>query len=288
MAHLISVDDMGRAGIERLLELAATLEARGVDGAPRVLSGAVIGLIFAAPSVRTRSSFQAAALRLGAEVLDVSGAQGLPYAAEALADVLQSVDLLCDLLVVRHSWSPDAAALTGLARVPIVNAGLLCGEHPTQTLADLYTLRQAFGSLAGLRLGLVAEEAGGREVTSLLRAASYFPELRLVLYGLAEELGAPTPGGTHPITALPPEAPQLSAVYVTPSTTRSVRWSQEVAAALRAAVQRNPELVLLHPLPRGAELPADLDQHVRSAYFLQARNGLWVREAVLGSLLGRL
>jgi aspartate carbamoyltransferase catalytic subunit len=288
VTHLIGVDDLGRAGIERLLDLAAGLEARGVEGAPPVLSGTIVGLVFAAPSVRTRSSFQAAALRLGGQVLDVSGAQGLPYAAEALADVLQSVDLLCNLLVVRHSWSPDDAALAALARVPIVNAGLMHGEHPTQTLADLYTLKQAFGSLAQLRLGLVAEDAEGREVTSLQRALTFFPEVQTRWYGPADENGPEARAGQRPVAALAEEAGALSAVYVTPSTTRSVRWSQKVAATLRLAVQRNPDLVLLHPLPRGAELPADLDRHVRSAYFRQARNGLWVREAVLGSLLGRL
>ncbi|HEV7215172.1 MAG TPA: hypothetical protein VGP33_08595, partial [Chloroflexota bacterium] len=154
-------------------------------------------------------------------------------------------------------------------------------------LADLYTLRQAFGSFQGLRLGLVAEDSQGREVTSLRRAIASFPEIAAVWYGPDDE---PAEGAAarRPIAGLVEDARSLSAVYVTPSTRRSVRWSQSVAAALRAAVQQNGELMLLHPLPRGAELPADLDQHVRSAYFRQARNGLWVREAVLGSLLGRL
>ena len=287
MQHLISVDDLGRDGIERLLDLAGTLESRGVENAPPVLTGAIVALVFAAPSVRTRSSFQAAALRLGGQVLDISGPQGLPYAAEALADVLQSIDLLCNLLVVRHSWSPDGETLDSLSRVPLVNAGLMCGEHPTQALADLYTLRQAFGSFQGLRLGLVAEDSQGREVTSLQRAIANFPEMTAVWYGPDDEPVEGSPA-RRPIAGLVDDARSLSAVYVTPSTRRSVRWSQSVAAALRAAVQQNGELMLLHPLPRGAELPADLDQHVRSAYFRQARNGLWVREAVLGSLLGRL
>ena len=288
MGHLIGVDDLGREGIERLLVLAATLEARGVEGAPPALAGMVVGMIFAAPSVRTRSSFQAATLRLGGQVLDVSGAQGLPYAAEALGDVLQSVDLLCNLLVVRHQWSPGPEELAEVARAPIVNAGLMRGEHPTQTLADLFTLQQAFGSLDGLRLGVIAEDTSGRELTSLLRAARFFPELHIVWYGPADETSAAEWGPRHPVAQLPDEANDLSAVYVTPSTTRSVRWSQHVADALRAAVDRNRDLVLLHPLPRGAELPPDLDRHVRSAYFRQARNGFWVREAVLGALLGRL
>jgi aspartate carbamoyltransferase catalytic subunit len=263
------------------------LEARGAESAPPVLTGAIVALVFAAPSVRTRSSFQAATLRLGGQVLDISGPQGLPYAAEALADVLQSIDLLCNLLVVRHAWSPDTETLAALSRVPLVNAGLMGGEHPTQTLADLYTLRQAFGSFQGLRLGLVAEDAQGREVTSLRRAIVHFPEIAAVWYGPDDEAldGAAV---RRPIAALAEDAADLSAVYVTPSTRRSVRWSQSVAAVLRAAVDRNSQLMLLHPLPRGAELPADLDRHVRSAYFRQARNGLWVREAVLGSLLGRL
>ncbi|MGI8916013.1 MAG: hypothetical protein ACR2JY_19950 [Chloroflexota bacterium] len=287
MQQLIGVDDLGRSGIVRLLDIAASLESRGVENAPPVLTGAIVALVFAAPSVRTRSSFQAAALRLGGQVLDISGPQGLPYAAEALADVLQSIDLLCNLLVVRHSWSPGSEELASLCRVPLVNAGLMCGEHPTQALADLYTLRQAFGSFQGLRLGLVAEDSQGREVTSLRRAIVHFPEITAIWYGPDDE---PLDGAAarRPIGTLAADAPSLSAVYVTPSTRRSVRWSQSVAGALRAAVQQNGELMLLHPLPRGAELPADLDQHVRSAYFRQARNGLWVREAVLGSLLGRL
>src|SRR6185437_7293729 len=132
--HLVGVDDLGRDGIERLLDLAGTLESRGVENAPPVLTGAIVGLVFAAPSVRTRSSFQAAALRLGGQPLDISGSQGLPYAAEALADVLQSVDLLCNALVVRHSWSPDAATLERLPQAPIINAGLMAGEHPKQAL----------------------------------------------------------------------------------------------------------------------------------------------------------
>jgi aspartate carbamoyltransferase catalytic subunit len=285
--HLVGVDDLGRDGIERLLDLAGTLESRGVENAPPVLTGAIVALVFAAPSVRTRSSFQAAALRLGGQVLDISGPQGLPYAAEALADVLQSIDLLCNLLVVRHTWSPTVEELAALSRVPLVNAGLMCGEHPTQTLADLYTLRQAFGSFQGLRLGLVAEDAQGREVTSLRRAILHFPEIAAVWYGPDDEPVDDVPA-RRPIAALAEDADGLSAIYVTPSTRRSVRWSQSVAAALHAAVEQNGELMLLHPLPRGAELPADFDRHVRSAYFRQARNGLWVREAVLGSLMGRL
>jgi len=115
----------------------------------------------------------------------------------------------------------------------------MCGEHPTQALADLYTLRQAFGSFQGLRLGLVAEDAQGREVTSLRRAIVHFPEISAIWYGPDDEASEGS-SARRPIAALADDASGLSAVYVTPSTRRSVRWSQSVAAALRAAVQPLP------------------------------------------------
>ncbi len=286
--HLLKVNDLGKTDIDRLLEIAAKLESRGVDASPPLLNGCIVGLVFGAPSIRTHSSFQAAAMRLGGRVLDVTGAHGLPYIAESIADVIRSIDSLCQILIVRHSWSPSPMEVTDICRTPIINAGQMHGEHPTQALADLYTLRQVFGSLDHLAIGLVVDDPSRREVTSLRHILAAYPAITLQWF-ISEEadINLPQQHQIQPLTALPTLAKNLAAVYVTPSTNSVASWAHHVARCLRLAVQHNPELCLLHPLPRGAELPTDLDHHLRSAYFREAQNGLWVRQAVLGWALDR-
>jgi aspartate carbamoyltransferase catalytic subunit len=220
-------------------------------------------------------------------VIDLLAAGDSRGSPEAITDIVQSVDLLCSCLVIRHAWSPSSGELSATCRIPVINGGLMFGEHPTQALADMYTLRQAFGTWASLHVGLVADTLASRELCSLLAAFDAFPEVRVTWFSNGRQPVLPMRVQEQPIETLADHARALSAIYVVPGSLGSNEWSATVASSIRTAVRVNQDLMLLHPLPRGPELPRDLDSHVRSAYFLQARNGLWVREAVLTALLGR-
>jgi aspartate carbamoyltransferase catalytic subunit len=301
--HLTSPQALDRALIEHLLERTTAFEkAPPTEAAP--MAGRLLATVFYEPSTRTRFSFEAAMHRLGGQVLSAADATRASSAAkgESLEDAIHGISLYVDAIVLRH---PDVGAAERAARVapvPVINAGDGPGHHPTQALLDLYTIKNELGRIDHLRVGLAGDLRHGRTVRSLALLLSRFPGNELVLIS--------PPGlrmGTDVIDSLmqtqqrvretadlPSAIADLDVLYQTRIQAERFASSEEyerhrgVYIVTPELMRRLPEhAILMHPLPRLEEIDVLVDADPRAAYFRQARNGLWVRMAVLDWVMGR-
>ena len=295
--HLTGPRALDRGLIESLLARAAAFEQGAANQATPLL-GRLLATVFYEPSTRTRFSFEAAMFRLGGQVLSAENAIRDSSAAkgESLEDAIHVIGGYVDGIVLRH---PDVGAAERAARVapvPVINAGDGPGDHPTQALLDLYTIKKELGRLDHLRVGLAGDLHNGRTVRSLAILLSRFPGNQLVLIsppGL--RMGADVidvlreaQQDAEETTDLGGAVADLDVLYQTriqaerfesPEEYERYRGVYVVTAAL---MRRLPErAILMHPLPRLDEIDPQVDADPRAAYFRQARHGLWVRMAVL-------
>lgn len=294
---LVSVRDLSRERIDRLLDTAAR-HAKALEGeGPRSLAdGLVLATMFYEPSTRTRLSFESAMERLGGSTISVAEAGASSVAkGESLADTSRVVAGYADAIVLRHPREGSARLAARFADVPVVNAGDGAGEHPTQTLTDLYTIREATGDLEGVRVILGGDLRYGRTVHSLV--------LALALYGAEIVLVPPNEEFDLP-DALAEEARERGATVETASSLEEAIPGADVLYQTRLQTERfegkgvtpqkvtvdllreaAPDFKVLHPLPRVDEIDDDVDDTEHAAYFDQAANGLPVRMAVLEHVL---
>eukprot|EP01023_Acetabularia_acetabulum_P013954 TRINITY_DN16824_c0_g1_i1.p1 TRINITY_DN16824_c0_g1~~TRINITY_DN16824_c0_g1_i1.p1 ORF type:complete len:337 (+),score=41.97 TRINITY_DN16824_c0_g1_i1:320-1330(+) len=260
---------------------------------------------FYEPSTRTRLSFEAAMMKLGGQVISTEQAANFSSAAkgETLQDTIRTVEGYSDLIVIRHPESGSAKAAAEVAAVPIISAGDGPGEHPTQALLDLYTIRQEIGSLdEKFSIAMIGDLQNGRTVHSLAYLLSQYPNIDMyfvspkevklpqkILSFLEEE-------GVRCI-----ETENLQDVAKTCRVLYNTRiqkerfQNQEVYERVNGSyiIDKNllndmmENAVILHPLPRNTEITPEVDSDCRAAYFRQARNGLFIRMALLKlALLG--
>lgn len=291
MQHLTSIHDLSDAAIRELLDVSAVME-RDLRRARDVLDGLIVCTAFFEPSTRTRLSFESAAHRLGASVLGFSDpATTSSSKGETLEDTVRMLTAYADLIVMRHPSEGAAKRAAKVSGVPIVNAGDGPGEHPTQTLLDLYTMEKEKGKLEGLRVGLVGDLKFGRTVHSLVPA---------LLRMKAKAVAVPAPGlGLPAEIAAGVEEMDLAAAAASCDVLYVTRVQKERFASaaeydkVRGSFVVNADLlkrtkskaIVMHPLPRVDEIHADVDALPAAKYFDQARNGVPVRMAVLASLL---
>ncbi|WP_121821490.1 aspartate carbamoyltransferase [Halostella salina] len=297
--HLVTAKQLSRADIETVLDRAAEIDAD--PGAFRDRhAGALLGLLFFEPSTRTKMSFEAAIKRLGGDVVDMGSVESSSVKkGESLADTVRVIEGYADALVLRHPRQ-GAAKMTGeYVDVPLLNAGDGAGHHPTQTLLDLYTIRENAG-LDDLTIGIMGDLKYGRTVHSLAHALTNFdahqhfisPESlklpRSVRYDL-HEAGASVREHTELETVLS----DLDVLYVTriqrerfpdENEYHAIAGEYQVDADTLAAAK--DDLTVMHPLPRVDEIAADVDDTDHATYFEQAHNGVPVRMALLDLLLG--
>jgi aspartate carbamoyltransferase catalytic subunit len=295
--HLISAKQLSRADIERVLDHAAALDR---DSPTDRRSGTLLGLCFFEPSTRTRLSFEAAIKRLGGDALDMGAIEASSVTkGETLADTVRVLAGYADALVLRHPSEGAARMASEFVSVPLINAGDGAGQHPTQTLLDLYTIRENVG-LDDLSIGIMGDLKYGRTVHSLSLALTNFdttqhlisPEsLRLprgVRYDL-ETAGA----SVQEHTDLDPVLPDLDVLYVTriqrerfpdDAEYRAIAGEYRIDAA--ALDDAKEGLIVMHPLPRVEEIAPDVDETPHARYFEQAKNGVAVRMALLDLALG--
>ncbi len=278
-------------------EMEALARERGVSDD---LAGKIVAVIFLEPSTRTRLSFEAAAHRLGARVVTVSEPSSSSVTkGETLTDTARMVAGYADCIVLRQNTIGGAERAAEAVGVPVINAGDGAGEHPTQALLDLYTIRREKERLDGLTVAMVGDLKYGRTVHSLCHALLPFqpsfifcspPELALPDPLLSELRSGNTPVS---VTASLPEALKADVVYMTriqrerfpdPAVYERLKHSYIITRAL--VEQHNPRLLILHPLPRVDEIAVDVDNLPGAAYFRQAQNGMYVRMALLKLILG--
>jgi aspartate carbamoyltransferase catalytic subunit len=303
LAHVVESQQFDRARLEKVFSLAAAMEKVVRGGGNDELRGRIMASLFYEPSTRTRLSFEAAMLRLGGEVLGTESAGEFSSVAkgETLEDTIQIVSAYSDVIVLRHFDVGASKRAAAVSSVPVINAGDGPGQHPTQALLDLYTIKKELGRVDGLRIAMVGDLANGRTVRSLSYLLSKFDGVELVfvappavaiggdIKAHLDERGT-TFRETEDLDAVLPE---VEVVYQTriqkerfgSATEEYQRVSGVYVMDARAMDLLRPDAILMHPLPRVGEISAEVDGDPRAAYFRQARNGLYIRMALLRMLL---
>ncbi len=296
---LVTIADLTREKIEYLLQMAEVFEQH-----PNrlLLQGRVVATLFFEPSTRTRLSFETAANRLGARVIGfadpkvTSGTKG-----ETLKDTIMMVSNYADVIVMRHHLEGAARYASEIAPVPIINAGDGANQHPSQTMLDLYTIRQTQGTLDNLNIFLVGDLKYGRTVHSLLMAMRHFsPTFHFIA---PEELAMPdsykqycSQMGIRYVEHQDFDADVIAGadiLYMTrvqrerfTDLMEYERVKDRYLLTLPMLEKAKDNMRILHPLPRVNEIAYDIDDDPHAYYFQQARNGLFVRQALITDTLG--
>ena len=301
MRHLIDITDLSVDEIESILDLADKMKAN--PAAYRdTMHGRILATLFFEPSTRTRLSFESAMLSLGGSVLGFSSADSTSTSkGETLTDTIHVVSSYCDIIAMRHpkEGAPMAATLT--SRVPIINAGDGGHNHPTQTLTDLLTIRTARGELGHVTIGMCGDLKFGRTVHSLIGAMSRYPGVEFVLISppelrvpayitqkLADD-GIPF----REVETMEEVMPELDVLYMTRVQKERffneedyIRLKNSYILTSEKMALAKEKMAVLHPLPRVNEIALDVDDDPRAAYFEQVQNAVYVRMALIMTLLG--
>lgn len=302
MRHLIDPLDFTREETEALLTLADDI-ARDPAAYQEVARHKKLATLFYEPSTRTRLSFEAAMLNLGGSVLGFASADSSSAAkGESVADTIRVISCYADIAAMRHPKEGAPFRASRYSGIPVINAGDGGHQHPTQTLTDLMTIRRRKGRLDNLTIGLCGDLKFGRTVHSLIRALSRWEGLRFVLIS-PEELRVPEymitetlrPNGIpyEEVRSLEHAMPSLDILYMT-RVQRERFFNEEdyvrlkdsyILTAEKMKLAR-PDMAVLHPLPRVNEIALSVDSDPRAAYFEQVQNGVYVRMALIMTLLG--
>ncbi|PON41177.1 Aspartate carbamoyltransferase [Parasponia andersonii] len=301
---VIEAQQFDRDTLSAIFEVAREMEKieKNSSGS-QILKGYLMATLFYEPSTRTRLSFESAMKRLGGEVLTTENAREFSSAAkgETLEDTIRTVEGYSDIIVMRHFESGAAKRAAATAGIPIINAGDGPGQHPTQALLDVYTIEQEIGKLDGIKVGLVGDLTNGRTVRSLAYLLAKYEDVKIYFVS--------------------PDVVKMKDDIKDYLTSQGIKWEEsadliEVAAncdvVYQTRIQRErfgeridlyeeargkyivdrrvlevmpKHAVVMHPLPRLDEITVDVDLDPRAAYFRQAKNGLYIRMALLKLLL---
>jgi aspartate carbamoyltransferase catalytic subunit len=295
---LISINDFTREEHIRIMDLAGAFEKRPKQ---RILEDFVVATLFFEPSTRTRLSFESAATRLGARVIGFTDSSSSSVTkGETLRDTILTVSNYCDLIVMRHPKEGSARFASEVATVPVINAGDGANQHPTQTLLDMYSIRKTQGSLDNLNVAFVGDLKYGRTVHSLVQALCNYK----TTFHLVSPLELKLPSAVkmsikernleyNQSTDLLEVIPKVDILYMTRIQKERFSDPLDYEKVKNAYILRNsmlagakPNLKILHPLPRVNEITTDVDSNPKAYYFTQALNGVFVRQALLASILG--
>lgn len=296
---IISIDDFSKEEILHILEIASKFEKK-VN--PDLLKGKIAAALFFEPSTRTHQSFISAAQRLGAGVIGFDDTEGTSMKkGESFEDTLKIMANLSDAIVIRHPEAGSAKRAADTVSVPIINAGDGPNQHPTQTLLDLYTIKQQAGKLNNITVAFMGDLKYGRTVHGLSLALSLFGAKQIFI--------------SHPSLKIPREyldilnkkridyeefdhlPKNLKTDFLYQTRVQKERFQDldeykkiKDNFILDASFRKflDAGVKLMHPLPRVNEIDTVLDTHPNAVYFQQAKNGLYVREALLALILGKI
>ena len=301
MRHLMNPLDFSVEELDRLFELAADIEANPAAFS-HACAGKKLATCFYEPSTRTRLSFEAAMLNLGGSVLGFSDAASSSASkGESVADTIRIISCYADICAMRHPKEGAPMVAASFSGIPVINAGDGGHQHPTQTLTDLMTIRSLKGRLNHLTVGLCGDLKFGRTVHSLINALSRYDNIRFIFIS-PEELRVPDyviemlKEKNIPykeVIRLEDSLPQLDLLYMT-RVQRERFFNEEDYIRLKdfyildkAKLSLAPaDMLILHPLPRVNEISVDVDDDPRAVYFKQAQYGVYVRMALILTLLG--
>ena len=302
MKHLLNPLDLSVEELDSLLQLAGDIEANPAKYA-HACAGKKLATCFYEPSTRTRLSFEAAMLNLGGNVLGFASADSSSAAkGESVSDTIRVISCYADICAIRHPKEGAALVASSHSSIPVINAGDGGHQHPTQTLTDLLTIYSLKGHFDHLKVGFCGDLKFGRTVHSLINALIRYPGIEFILIS-PEELRVPgyiregvLDANQIPYTEveqLEDAISDLDILYMT-RVQRERFFNEEDYIRMkdfyildRAKMELAPEkMLVLHPLPRVNEISVEVDEDPRAVYFKQAQYGVYVRMALILTLLG--
>ncbi len=299
---VVSIGDFTVEEIEAIIDYAKTMVpiAKG-ERKSKLLDGKILSTLFFEPSTRTKLSFESAMLRLGGSVLGFSNPKGTSAAkGETLADTIRMAEAYSDVIVLRHPREGAARLAAKFSQVPVINAGDGAGQHPTQTLLDLFTIKTEKGKIGGINVNLVGDLKYGRTVHSLAHALSMFgadltftapPDLQMPDHVIkkVKENGV-NPRIENDLEKSIEDADVLYVTRIQRERFPDLAEYEKVAGAYRVDVEilekAKDDMIIMHPLPRVNEIAPEVDGTKHAKYFVQAFNGVPVRMALLSLVLG--
>jgi aspartate carbamoyltransferase len=300
---ILSVSQFNRDDLEYIFGVAEAMRTMVAHiGTFDLLKGKILANLFYEPSTRTSSSFLAAMERLGGSVIPINEVRYSSVSkGESLPDTVRTLECYADVIVLRHPETGSAAIAAQAARKPIINAGDGIGEHPTQALLDLFTIREELGTVDGLTVTMLGDLKYGRTVHSLAKLLALFnvrvhyvsPDILRMPAELVAQLQAKGLAQDEH-SSLDPVLADTDVLYVTRVQKERFEDLDEYESVKGAYVitpetliHAKPKMALMHPLPRVGEISPEVDTDPRAAYFRQMEYGLYVRMALLAMVLGK-
>ena len=304
MKDIISMNDMSKEEILEILEIAKKIEKTSEEKKLNFLKGKIIATLFFEPSTRTKMSFESAAFRLGAQVLQLPPLElSSVKKGESFSDTIKMVESYSDVIVVRHPNDGAARLASTTSQKPVLNAGDGSNQHPSQTLLDLYTIKDEKGTLNNLSIAFVGDLKYGRTVHSLVKALTHFNP---TIYFVAPKI-------LQMPSYLIDDLDKNNIKYEILEDFRDCLDKIDVFYMTRIQKERFPDIedyekvkgvyvinkknilgkckedmIILHPLPRVDEISTDLDETKHALYFKQAKNGIPIRQAMMMKVLDRV
>lgn len=301
MRHLMSPLDFSVEELDKLMNLASDIEANPQKYA-HACEGKKLATLFYEPSTRTRLSHEAAMLSLGGSVLGFSTADSSSATkGESVSDTIRMISCYADICAMRHPKEGAATVACQHSEIPVINAGDGGHQHPTQTLTDLLTIRSLKGRLDNMTIGLCGDLKFGRTVHSLIHALVRYPNIKFVLIS-PEELRLPSYIRSdvldkqnvpyEEVVRLEDALPALDLLYMTRVQKERffneedyVRMKDFYILDAKKMELAQDDMYVLHPLPRVNEISVEVDKDPRAAYFKQAKYGVYIRMALILTLL---
>ena len=301
MRHLMSPLDFSVEELDKLMDLAVDIEANPTKYA-QACEGKKLATLFYEPSTRTRLSHEAAMLNLGGSILGFSSADSSSAAkGESVSDTIRMISCYADICAMRHPKEGAPMVASKHATIPVINAGDGGHQHPTQTLTDLLTIRCLKGHLDNMTIGLCGDLKFGRTVHSLIHALVRYPGIRFVLIS-PEELRLPSYIRSdvldknhipyEEVVRLEDAIPNLDLLYMTRVQKERffneedyVRMKDFYILDAKKMQLAKEDMYVLHPLPRVNEISVEVDDDPRAAYFRQSQYGVYIRMALILTLL---
>ena len=301
MRHIMSPLDFSVEELDQMMDLAGDIEKHPEKYA-HACDGRKIATLFYEPSTRTRLSFETAMLNLGGSVIGFASADSSSATkGESVSDTIRVISCFADICAMRHPKEGAPLVASSVSSIPVINAGDGGHQHPTQTLTDLLTIRSLKGQLGHLTIGLCGDLKFGRTVHSLISALVRYPDVKFVLIS-PEELKLPSyiredvldANGIEyeEVIRLEEALPKLDILYMT--RVQKERFFNEedyvrmkdfyILDKAKMELAR-PDMYVLHPLPRVNEISVEVDSDPRAAYFKQVQYGVYIRMALILTLL---
>jgi len=302
--HVISTKQfLDPAFLDKLFSLADEMEEKDKNNTLLpCFNGKIMAAVFYEPSTRTRFSFESAMKKLGGEVITTESAAHFSSAikGESLQDSIKIISGYADVIVLRHPKKGSAKLASHVSRIPIINAGDGIGEHPTQALLDIYTIKKELGHLDNISVAMVGDLLNGRTIHSLLILLSLYKNIKF-FFVAPPQLALPQEYKEHirrkkqdfiEVEDIHEVLDKIDVLYMTRVQKERFKSEYEYHKLKNAYILDNNTLnklnknaIIMHPLPRVTEISPEVDADKRAAYFRQAKNGLYIRMALLKMIL---